>query len=361
MGGSTATRFGYSGVSRSVDELDGELHLSTPLPRDQWAMDLPLLILAGADPPFTVQGEHHAQNVHPVDRKNRALLQIDGRSLMEWSLLVFSQKFDDIFIAGQKELFHTFKGRMNVRAILDHGPIRVGTRLRECLKLLSANGNDRVLVTTCDILPRPDDVEIVLDRYHALRAKNDVVLFLPYNRTQQERPFGKHAYPFVQRDGQVCRGLVSHFWLIDSSRLRLPFIEWCLNACYLRRCPVGSTDASAMNSANRRAFLRQTRGQFACFLWKAWKEQILDENLAFTLRFVLTMLHAVQYVRGGLRSIERQESVLQKVLIRSDAIEQTARQVVIDLLDIDSLAFDVDDKDDLLELGTDIHHDLMRQ
>ena len=312
-------------------------------------MRLALLILAGKNSPHKSRQGVTNQDTeqHPAQQLDRTYLRVNDQALIERNLESFSTQFEDIFIAGASEDYRRLKGRLNVRDILDYGYIPVGTRLRKSLEALRSSGHDRVVITTCDILPSPDDIAKVLDRYRQLCQQDDVAILLPYCQTPPEGFLGKQAYLFKQKEGTISYGAVGHFWPVDSTKMRLPFVEWLLNACYLRRCPVRADDSvTAEGIMQRQIFLRETRSTFYEYLWKAWKKQVENEGCLFTYRYALTLMHVIRYVRGGLNMIESQEAVLQKALIHPDSFKHDKRQVAIELLDIRSLAEDIDGMQD---------------
>jgi hypothetical protein len=207
---------------------------------------LPLIIMAGSDRepavlPPSGRGKHSLVGHKAID------VQIRGRPLISVLIerLMATRKFAPIFVAGPRRVYAGAVGE----AIIIDTDAAVADNLRTAISVVRRTGlGGHLAFTTCDILPKPADVSVLLADYQ----QRPCAVWFPLIRAPEDqaelREFAwKPEYRIVQEPGDApVRVLPGHLLIADPDALRLDFVLQLLAIAYQTRNRSIATRRGAM-------------------------------------------------------------------------------------------------------------------
>jgi hypothetical protein len=197
---------------------------------------IPLIILAGSDPEPAALPEAGA-GLHPIKGAKGMDLRIGGRPIIDLLLERVQESgcFDPVFIAGPARVFG--ESRDGARVIDTNSTF--GKNIEASVTAVAPLApNGIVAVTTCDILPRGDELRRLMDDYyeHAPLDFWAPLILAPDRPTEMGASAWKPKYQIQPTpEAEPTTLLPGHFVLADTNAVRLPLVYRTFDLAYSSR------------------------------------------------------------------------------------------------------------------------------
>lgn len=197
---------------------------------------IPLIILAGSDPEPAALPEAGA-GLHPIKGAKGMDLRIGGRPIIDLLLERVQESgcFDPVFIAGPARVYG--EARNGARVIDTDSTF--GNNIEASVMAVAPQSRDGIVaVTTCDILPRGDELRRLMEDYY----ENEPLDFWAPLILAPEQPneLGASAWKPKYRiqpiaDAEPATLLPGHMVIADTNAVRLPLIFRTFDLAYRSR------------------------------------------------------------------------------------------------------------------------------
>jgi hypothetical protein len=302
---------------------------------------IPLIILGGSDrKPAALPPQ--GSGLHPLSGCKGIDVRLGGRCLIEHLVdrMRATGVFDPILVAGPAEVYR--RSTPDLEVIDTDGGF--GGNIRASLEAVTRTypGRD-VGFTTCDILPDPGDLEMMLDDFWRGEPSD---LWFPLILTGSDEPLGasdwKPRYRIVPAPGEPAAVVLpGHLTIVDPSALNLSMVYRLLDIGYrTRNRPI----------RYRRSYMLRH------VLWTLLRQDLIQ---LLALRLPTVTWDAV---RGGLRSAaglyrgnltlaELEDDMRRVFVLRAHRLRHPERRVRMPLLRALSIARDIDTVEEARALG----------
>jgi len=304
-------------------------------------MKLPLLILGGRDRRGTVLPEE-GQDKEPLQGYKGADLRLGGRPLVEVAIERWRGcgVFDPIYIAGPARVYDP----LGLDALIVDTDGELGENLRAGAERLEADfGDGQIAVTTCDILPDPQELAAAVDD---LRRHQPLDFWMPLCPVPDEGRLGASAWKpkYWVRSPEAAEAvpiLPGHLMIGNPATLRLRFLYQLFDQLYrTRNRPL----------AYRRMVL--TRSLFGSLIKEDLRHLIHFSLPYITFNVVYNVLMLVSKMASRLVTTTDFEDHLRKAFLRRKHRklypERRGRVVIMPCL---SLAKDIDTVEEAREVS----------
>lgn len=197
---------------------------------------IPLIILAGSDSKPAALPEKGA-DLHPIPGPKGLALEIAGRPIIDHLIQRMDESgyFAPIFIAGPADLYGPTRGAATV--IDTDGTF--GDNIKAAVERLVVDcPGQSVAITTCDILPRVDELERLMSDYHGHLPLDFwyPVILTPEEEGQLGASAWKPRYRMAPEEGAKPRSfLPGHLIVADPVAIRRPLVYRSFDLAYASR------------------------------------------------------------------------------------------------------------------------------
>jgi hypothetical protein len=197
---------------------------------------IPLIILAGSDPEPAALPEAGA-GLHPIKGAKGMDLRIGGRPIIDLLLERIKESgcFDPVFIAGPVRVYG--ESRNGARVVDTNSTF--GKNIEAAVTAVAPLSPDGIVaVTTCDILPRGDELRRLMEDYyqHAPLDFWAPLILAPERSTEMGASAWKPKYRIQPTpDAEPATLLPGHFVLADTNAVRLPLVYRTFDLAYRSR------------------------------------------------------------------------------------------------------------------------------
>ncbi len=313
---------------------------------------LPLIILGGRDRGTTVLPEA-GRNKHLLRGYKAIDLEIAGRPLILTLIerLRACGLFDPIFIAGPRAVYEPVVGGRPVEGRPAEG-VRIidtdgtfGGNLKASVEAVRAEFPSRPLaVTTCDILPDPEELRRAVDDFEGHRPVDFWMSFIPLSESLDGlgESAWKPKYGVVPEGGdRPVNILPGHLLMVDPSVLRLPLIYRVFEVAYRTR-----------NRPVAPRFLIMVRTFLSTLVWMDVKRIFSFRRPNITWMLISNGLAVTRKLKAGAidqdELVERVSRLWVRQQHRRRHPERRGRLVILDSL---SLAKDIDTEEEAREVA----------
>lgn len=197
---------------------------------------IPLIILAGSDSKPAALPEEGAE-LHPIQGPKGLALEIAGRPIIDHLLerMGNSGFFAPIYIAGPAAVYGASRGD----AIVVDTDGTFGENIQAAVERVVVEcPGQSVAITTCDILPRQEELQRIMSDYHAHTPLDFwyPVILVPKEERQLGASAWKPRYRMAPEEGAEPRSfLPGHLVIADPMAIRRPLVYRSFNLAYATR------------------------------------------------------------------------------------------------------------------------------
>lgn len=305
---------------------------------------IPLIILAGADRrPADLPPD--GSDLHPLSGYKGATVRFDGRPLVEVVASRASESggFGPIYLAGPKSAYGEVADW--VQRIDTDGAF--GENLRASVSAVrDRHPGSPVGFITCDVLPEPGPLKELLADYAALAPCDVWYPLVRAPRDQLGSSAWKPAYRIAPTDDSPpVRVLPGHLVIVDTEALRLDFIYGLFQIGYRTR---------NLSIGTRRA--QMVRGLVGQLLYQDLLHLITLRPPTLTVSAMRAGIGASRELGRGTITRHRLEDAFRRLVVRRRHRKRfPKRRVEMPIVDMLSLAIDVDTREEVQDLGGELN------
>jgi hypothetical protein len=303
---------------------------------------IPTVVLGGSDKkpvtlPPDAEGKHALTGCKGVD------IRLGGRCLADLTVerLRACGRFDPIWIAGPAEAYATSE---NADRVIDTDS-GFGGNIRAGLEFLRERHPGRPLaMTTCDILPEPEDLELALTDYDSSSPCD--LWFAIVEAPDDPQALGASSWKprywvAPSLDADPIAVLPGHLAIFDPEAMRRQFVYRLLELAYrTRNRPIGYRRSYLLRRLLMTMILQDLRLLF----------RLQPPTLTWDITH--SGLRAARRLRQHVVTRQELEDALRRIFVkRSHRRRHPERRIEMPILDAVSLALDIDTLEEAAGVG----------
>lgn len=304
---------------------------------------IPVTILGGSDrKPGALPVSGSA--LHPLATYKGVAIRVEGRPLVEWLVerLLAAQGFGPVTIAGPARVYRP----LGLDARVLDTDASVAQNLRAAIETHEAARAGPMAVLACDVLPSTAELVELRARYEEAAP---CALWFPFVRVPEDPSrlgafAWKPEYRVVLPSGEDVQILPGHLGVFDPATLRLPLLYRLFDAAYRTR---------NHSVAYRRAVMLRT--VLLSLLAQDVKRMASLQAPSRTPKILGSGLRLAHELRAGRIRMTELARLLGRIFLRQHFADLAPeRGIRCPILDMISLAEDIDTEEEALEIHGDV-------